>query len=278
MLAGTCTVVLYRLKFSSLRPSSSLLFLSVLGSVPSSQTKSMHLLFPTMPEDGNVDIERCMTASVKQSHGCQPSLEPKTGRDCAIAVQHLDGKAVLINTTIKEEVDRGLILSSAKKQIFGTLTRTWYQGLVGKLLLGLVVGTARVNQVHQFFSTKQFESFFWLTFPPSRSYTADHNHILPDIKDPVHRHLESIFKTSPSTPCSQKHSITLNSSYAQQLTLLRSTISARYQQLPTRLSAPNRHGSATILTATLPAPALNTEAKRSSSSDGSSIELRSPGC
>ena len=110
----------------------------------------MRLLFLTMPKDRNVDIERCMTAPIKQSHGCQPSLESKTGRDCAIAVQHLDGRAVLINTTIKEEVDGDLVFSSAKKQIFGTLTRTWYQGLVGKLLLGLVVGTARVNQVHQF--------------------------------------------------------------------------------------------------------------------------------
>lgn len=149
MRAGTCTVVLYTPNFSSLRLSSSL-FLSVLGTVPSSQTRSMRLLFLTMPKDRNVDIERCMTAPIKQSHGCQPSLESKTGRDCAIAVQHLDGRAVLINTTIKEEVDGDLVFSSAKKQIFGTLTRTWYQGLVGKLLLGLVVGTARVNQVHQF--------------------------------------------------------------------------------------------------------------------------------
>lgn len=102
-----------------------------------------------MPEDKEVDLERCVTASMDQSNGCQPSSGSKTGRNCAIAVQYLDGRAVLINATITEEAGGELVFSSAKKQISRVVTTKWHQRLIGKLLMGLVVGTARVKQVIQ---------------------------------------------------------------------------------------------------------------------------------
>ena len=100
-----------------------------------------------MPEDKNIDLESCVTASTKQSHGCQTSPGSNAGRNCAIAVQHLDERAVLINVTIQEEGDGYLVFSAAKRQISKATTKRWHQRLVGKLLMGLVVGTARVKQV-----------------------------------------------------------------------------------------------------------------------------------
>lgn len=98
-----------------------------------------------MPEDIGIDLERGVTASIKQGNGYQPSLGSEDGRICPIAVQHLDGRAVLINATIKEE-DGDLALSSAKSR---AVSKRWHQRLVGRLLMGLVVGTARVKQVHR---------------------------------------------------------------------------------------------------------------------------------
>lgn len=92
----------------------------------------------------DIDLERCATAT--QSRDCQPSPGHNTGRRCAIAVQHLDGRAALINTII-EEVGESLVFSSTKEQITRAVARSWRQRLEGSLLMGLVVGTARVKQV-----------------------------------------------------------------------------------------------------------------------------------
>ncbi|KAL9135169.1 MAG: hypothetical protein Q9175_003644 [Cornicularia normoerica] len=106
-----------------------------------------------MPEANNIDLERCVTPSIQQGTACPPSLSSKAGRHCAIAVQHLDGRAVLINATIKED-DGDLVLSSARKQVSRALTRSWHQKVVGKLLMGLVVGTARVKQIVRLLSSR----------------------------------------------------------------------------------------------------------------------------
>ena len=116
---------------------------------PSPQITYLYTLFPKMPKEKEFDVERCATASIKQSNGCHPSLSSKNGRPCVIAIQHLDGRAVLIDATIKEEVGGDLVFSSVKKQISKALGKFWHQRLAGKLFMGLVVGTARVNQVHQ---------------------------------------------------------------------------------------------------------------------------------
>ena len=168
-----------------------------------------------MPKDIDIDLERCMTASTKQSNSCQPSFSSENGINCAVAVQNLDGRAVLINAIIKEEVNGDLVFSSAKKQIFQAITKSWHQRLVGNLFMGLVVGTAKVKQVNQTSSSRQF------VFPMAhtlnvRLYTAHHDHIHPNIKG---RHHESIFRISPSTLYSQKHSTALTSSSIRQLTL-----------------------------------------------------------
>lgn len=94
----------------------------------------------------DIDIERCVTDPIEQKSGRQPPPSSKPGRRCAIAVQHLDGRAVLINTAI-EEVDGNLVFSSAEKQISRAVARGWHQRLRGNLLMGVVVGTARVKQV-----------------------------------------------------------------------------------------------------------------------------------
>ena len=99
-----------------------------------------------MSEDKNIDLESCVTASTKQSNGFQPSPGSKPAKNCAIAVQHVDARAVLINVTI-EEVDGDLVFSSARRQISQAVIKSWYQRLVGKLFMGLIVGTARVKQV-----------------------------------------------------------------------------------------------------------------------------------
>ena len=116
---------------------------------PSSQIIYLYTLFPKMPKEKKFDLERCMTASIKQSIGCHSSLSSKKGRPCVIAIQHLNGRAVLIDATIKEEVGGDLVFNSVKKQISKALGKFWHQRLAGKLFMGLVVGTARVNQVHQ---------------------------------------------------------------------------------------------------------------------------------
>ena len=89
------------------------------------------------------DLEKCT--------GGQGSLSSEASRQCAIAVQHSDGRALLINATIKEEEVTGyLILSSAKKQFSQALTKGWHQRLLEKLFMHFVVGTARIKQVpHQ---------------------------------------------------------------------------------------------------------------------------------
>lgn len=102
--------------------------------------------FPTMTVDKNIDLESCVTTSTKQSNGFQPSPSSKAGKNCAIAIQHLDGRAVLINVAI-EEVDGDFVFSSAKRQILQAIAKSWHQRLVGKLFMGLVVGTAKVKQV-----------------------------------------------------------------------------------------------------------------------------------
>ncbi len=168
-----------------------------------------------MTEDKDFDLERCMTASTEQSNSCQSCSSSKDGRHCAIAVQNLDGRAVLINAIMKEEVNGDLVFSSAKKQISQAITKSWHQRLVGNLFMGLVVGTARVKQVHQTSSGRPY------VFPMahtlnSRLYTAHHGYTHPNIKSP---HLESIFRISLPTFYSQKHSTALTSSYARQLTL-----------------------------------------------------------
>lgn len=171
-----------------------------------------------MPEANNIDLERCVTPSIQQGTACPPSLSSKAGRHCAIAVQHLDGRAVLINATIKED-DGDLVLSSARKQVSRALTRSWHQKVVGKLLMGLVVGTARVKQVRQVFSGGSFDFSPLAHISSQRSHTADHDHAPQDIKDHRYCHLESTSKISPLTPYSQKHSTPLTSSSARQLTL-----------------------------------------------------------
>lgn len=100
-----------------------------------------------MPETENIDLENCVTASTKESHRCQTPPGSNAGRKLAIAIQHLDERAVMINVTIQEEGDGYLVFSSAKKQMSKATTKRWHQRLVGKLLMGLVGGTARVKPV-----------------------------------------------------------------------------------------------------------------------------------
>ena len=107
-----------------------------------------------MSEDKNIDLESCVTASTKQNSGCQLSPGFKAAKNCAIAVQHLDARAILINVAI-EEVDGDLLFSSARRQISQAIANSWHQRIVGKLFMGLVVGTARVKQVRQCFSGSQ---------------------------------------------------------------------------------------------------------------------------
>lgn len=100
-----------------------------------------------MAEDKDIDLENCVTASTKQINGLQPSPGSNAGKDCAIAVQHLDRRAVLINITVKEGGDGDLVLSSARRQLSHAITKSWNKRLLGKLFMGLVVGTARVTSV-----------------------------------------------------------------------------------------------------------------------------------
>ena len=95
------------------------------------------------------DLEKCTT-------GYQVSMSSDASRQCAIAVQHSDGGAVLINATIKEEVNGYLVLSSAKKQFSQALTKGWHQRLIAKLFMHFVVGTARIKQVPFSLSGKRF--------------------------------------------------------------------------------------------------------------------------
>lgn len=178
--------------------------------------RSLKELCGMMPEDIGIDLERGVTAPIKQGNGYQPSLGSEDGRFCPIAVQHLDGRAVLINATIKEE-DGDLALSSAKRQICRAVSKRWHQRLVGRLLMGLVVGTARVKQVHRI-SGRKFEFFPSAYTSSQRSCIADRDRVPAGSKDHQSRHLESISKTSPSTSYSRNHSTTLTWSYARHLT------------------------------------------------------------
>lgn len=65
-----------------------------------------------------------------------------------------------MNVTIKEEGDGDLVFSSARRQIIQAITKQWHQRLVGKLFMGLIVGTARVKQVQQLFSSRRFVHCF----------------------------------------------------------------------------------------------------------------------
>lgn len=100
-----------------------------------------------MPKDNDMDLERYATASFKQYNGCQSASTREASRHCAIAVQHLDGRAFVINATIEEEANGALILSSARKQVLQTLTKNWRQRALRRLCMELIVGTARVTQV-----------------------------------------------------------------------------------------------------------------------------------
>lgn len=108
-----------------------------------------------MIEENNLDLEGCPTVSSKQCTGCQPSSSSGASRHCTIAVQDSDGRAVLINTTIKEEGNGDLVFSSVKEQLSQALITSWHQQLIGKLLMGLVGGTARIKQVQHIFSNKK---------------------------------------------------------------------------------------------------------------------------
>ena len=101
-----------------------------------------------MAEENDVDLERCMTASVKQCTSSQASSTSEATRHCPIAVQSSAGKAVLIYFTVKEEVNGHLVLNSAMEQLLEALAESWYQRLAGRLLMAIVVGTAKVRQVH----------------------------------------------------------------------------------------------------------------------------------
>ncbi len=117
-----------------------------------------------MPADKFLDLERCMTLSIKQDTTSQPSLSSEAARSCAIAVQHLDGGAILINVNIKEEVDGDIVLNPVKRQILQALSQSWHQKLAGKLLMGFLVGTARIKQVQQMSSGRRWYEFITLTY------------------------------------------------------------------------------------------------------------------
>ena len=104
------------------------------------------MLLSKIPETSVMDPERGLAAAIKHDNGCQANVRRKAGRRCVIAVQHLDGRAVLINAIIKEE-HGSFILSSSQKQIFQAVARSWLHKLLGNLVMGVVVGTARVKQV-----------------------------------------------------------------------------------------------------------------------------------
>ena len=101
-----------------------------------------------MAEENDVDLESCMTASVKQCTGCQPLSTSEASQHCPIAVHTSNGKTILINVTIKEEVNGHLVLKSAWEQLSQALAESWYQRLAGRLLMSIIVGTAKVKQVH----------------------------------------------------------------------------------------------------------------------------------
>ena len=112
-----------------------------------------------MAEENDIDLECCMTASVKQCTGSQASSTSEATRHCPIAVQNSAGKAVLINVTVKEEVNGRLVLNSAWDQLSQALAESWYQRLVGRLLMSIVVGTAKVRQVHSIISFRTSRHF-----------------------------------------------------------------------------------------------------------------------
>ena len=154
-----------------------------------------------------MDPELGLAAAMKHENGCQANVSPKAGRRCVIAVQHLDGRAIPINAII-EEVDGSFVLNSTQKQIFQTVTRNWIHRLVGNLVMGLVVGTARVKQVSPP-SGSQLDVSHLADFSSSRLRIAGLDRVAPDIAD---RHFESTLETSLSTPYSQKHFSTRTSS------------------------------------------------------------------
>ena len=100
-----------------------------------------------MAGENHVDIERCMTACVKQWPRSQPPLSSEATRHCPIAIQISNGKTILINVTVKE-VNGHLVLNSAWDQLSQALAESWYQRLVGRLLMNTIVGTAKVREVH----------------------------------------------------------------------------------------------------------------------------------
>lgn len=101
-----------------------------------------------MAGEKDVDLERCVTASVKQCPVCERPSTTEATRHCPIAVQVSNGKTILINVALKEEVNGHLVLNSAMEQLSQALAESRYQRLVGKLLMNIIVGTAKVRQVH----------------------------------------------------------------------------------------------------------------------------------
>ena len=112
-----------------------------------------------MTGEKDVDLERCITASVKQCTSSQASSTSEATRHWPIAVQNSAGKAVLINVTVKEEANGHLVLNSAWDQLSQALAESWYQRLVGRLLMKIIVGTAKVRQVHSLVSFRTSRHF-----------------------------------------------------------------------------------------------------------------------
>lgn len=139
-----------------------------------------------MPEDRDLDLERCVTDSIKQNTSCKSSVSFKASQRCNIAVQHLDGRAILISANIKEEVNGNLVLSSATRQISQALTKRWYQRLIGKLFMGCVVGTARISKVRNRFFNDDFAYVFLQSLD-----MATYKNVVPEMRKPRYWNVES---------------------------------------------------------------------------------------
>lgn len=155
----------------------------------------------------DVDLERCMTASANQRTDSHASSTSKATRHYPIAVQNSSGKAILINVTVKE-VNGHLVLNSAWDQISQALGENWYQRLARRLLMNIIVGTAKVRQVRSIVSFPSSRHFPMADIPCKSSYTSKHKPLLRHHTNHLHHHLASSSKTSPPTPSSPKPSTT----------------------------------------------------------------------
>ena len=154
----------------------------------STRQKAMDLYPRTMSEADNIDLERCMTDSInKQTTGCHPIASPKADRQCTIAIQRLDGRATLINATIKE-VNGDLVFNSAKQQIVQALHPSWHQRITAKLFTSLDAGTATIRQVTsrvlRGYKTSCLHSLFFKRL----LFTMIHHHHLPPNMKHLHLH------------------------------------------------------------------------------------------